>query len=151
MTQRTRTAACHRSRAALATAFLLLAAPLHAQPAAPGAAPPPAAGAAPVTTAPGNVAAPKNVTVLGLGMVSCKDYAAMQQLGAGDIVNQWLLGFLSGGGAFAGSNYLASTSMADAIKLVQHYCTANLAAKLAVAGLEVAQELEGPLGQMRPK
>lgn len=151
MTQRIRTAAYHRSRAALATTFLLLAAPLHAQPAAPGAALPPAAGAAPVTTAPGNVAAPKNVTVLGLGMMSCQVYAALQQAGAGDIVNQWLLGFLSGGGAFAGSNYLGGTGNPDAIKLVQHYCAANPKASLVVAGLEVAQELEGPVGQMRPK
>ena len=150
MTQRTRTAACHCSRAALATAFLLVA-PLHAQPAAPGAAPPPAAGTAPVTTAPGNVAAQKNVTVLGLGMMSCQGYGALQQVGAGDIVNQWLLGFLSGGGAFAGSNYLGGTGNPDAIKLVQHYCATNPKASLAVAGLEVAQELEGPLGQMRPK
>jgi hypothetical protein len=151
MTQRIRTAACHRSRAALATAFALLAAPLHAQPAAPGAAPPPAAGAAPVTTAPGNVTAPKNVTVLGLGMMSCQVYGALQQVGAGDIANQWLLGFLSGGGAFAGSNYLGSTSLGDAIKLVQHYCATNPKTSLVAAGLEVAQELEGPVGQMRPK
>ncbi len=151
MTQRIRTVPRHRSRAALATAFLLLAAPLHAQPAAPGAAPPPAAGAAPVTTAPGNVAAPKNVTVLGLGMMSCQVYGALQQVGAGDIANQWLLGFLSGGGAFAGSNYLGSTSLGDAIKLVQHYCATNPKTSLVAAGLEVAQELEGPVGQMRPK
>ena len=147
MTQRTRTAACHRSRAMLAVAFLLLAAPLHAQPAAP----PPAAGAAPVTTEPGNVAAQKNVTVLGLGMMSCQVYGALQQVGAGDIANQWLLGFLSGGGAFAGSNYLGSTSLGDAIKLVQHYCATNPKTSLVAAGLEVAQELEGPVGQMRPK
>jgi len=139
--------------AALAAALVLLAAPGRAQPAPPA---PPAAGTtapsgAPVTTAPGNVGAQKNVTVLGLGMMSCEAYAALQQAGAGDIVNQWLLGFLSGGGAFAGSNYLGGTGNPDAIKLVQHYCTGNPKASLAVAGLEVAQELEGPLGQMRHK
>ena len=151
MTQRTRTAACHRSRATLATALTLLAAPLHAQPATPVTAPPPAAGSAPVTTAPSNVPAQKNVTVLGLGMMSCQVYGALQQVGAGDIANQWLLGFLSGGGAFAGSNYLGSTSLGDAIKLVQHYCSTNPKTSLVAAGLEVAQELEGPVGQMRPK
>ncbi len=156
MTQRTRIASCRRSRAVLATALVFLTAPLHAQPAAAPAASPPAPGVAPittapVTTAPGNVAAPKNVAVLGLGMMSCQVYGALLQVGAGDIANQWLLGFLSGGGAFAGSNYLGSTSLGDAIKLVQHYCATNPKTSLVAAGLEVAQELEGPVGQMRPK
>ncbi len=157
MTQRFRTTPRRHARpasgAALAAVLAMLAPPGRAQPTAP---PTPAAGAAapagaPVTTAPGNVGAQKNVTVLGLGMMSCEAYAALQQAGAGDIVNQWLLGFLSGGGAFAGSNYLGGTGNPDAIKLVQHYCTGNPKASLAVAGLEVAQELEGPLGQMRHK
>ncbi len=155
MTQRSRTLARRDARApvaTLATALVLLALPLHAQPATPPTPPvTPAAGGPPVTTAPGNVAAQKKVTVLGLGLMSCDAYAALQQAGAGDIVNQWLLGFLSGGGAFAGSNYLDGTANPDAIKLVQHYCTANPKASLAVAGLEVAEELEGPLGQMRHK
>lgn len=162
MTQRPRTTPRRHARpaagTALAAVLVLLAASGRAQPAPPA---PPATGAAapagapgstaPVTTAPGNVGAQKNVTVLGLGMMSCEAYAALQQAGAGDIVNQWLLGFLSGGGAFAGSNYLGGTGNPDAIKLVQHYCTGNPKASLAVAGLEVAQELEGPLGQMRHK
>ncbi|MGI3776251.1 MAG: hypothetical protein ACRYGC_03065 [Janthinobacterium lividum] len=153
MTQSPRTTPRRHARlapgAAVAAVLVLLAAPGRAQPAP---APPPAAAApagAPVTTAPGNVGAQKNVTVLGLGMMSCEGYAALQQAGAGDIVNQWLLGFLSGGGAFAGSNYLGGTGIPDALKLVQHYCAGNPKASLAVAGLEVAQELEGPLGQMR--
>ena len=157
MTQRHRTMDRRVARSALqvalAAALVLLPPPLHAQPAPPPApaAPSPSSGGPPVTAAPGNVAAQKNVTVLGLGMMSCEAYAALQQAGAGDIVNQWLLGFLSGGGAFAGSNYLGGTANPDAIKLVQHYCTANPRASLAVAGLEVAEELEGPLGQMRHK
>ena len=147
MTQPPRTTACRRSRAALAVALAFLAAPLHAQPAA---TPSPAA-TPPVTTPPGNIPAQKNVTVLGLGLMSCQVYGQLQPVGASDIANQWLLGFLSGGGAFAGSNYLGSTSLGDVIKLVQHYCATNPKASLAVAGLEIAQELEGPLGQMRPK
>ncbi len=155
MTQRLLTKARSGARAlrvVLATVLVLPALPLRAQPAAAPAPAAPAPGAAaPVTVAPGNVAAQKNVTVLGLGMMSCEAYGALQQAGAGDIVNQWLLGFLSGGGAFAGSNYLGGTGNPDAIKLVQHYCAANQKASLAVAGLEVAEELEGPLGQMRHK
>ncbi len=152
MAQFVRTIARRGARSAalavLVAAIVPPAVPLRAQ----AAAPPPAAGAgAPVTTAPGNIAAQKKVTVLGLGLMSCEAYAALQQAGAGDIVNQWLLGFLSGGGAFAGSDYLDGTGNPDAIKLVQHYCAANPKASLAVAGLEVAEELEGPLGQMRHK
>ena len=130
--------------AALGIALAFHADPLHAQPAVPG-------SNAPVTVAPQNLPAQKSVTVLGLGLMSCSVYGALQQVGAGDIANQWLLGFLSGGGAFAGSNYLGSTSLIDAIKLVQQYCTANPKTSLVAAGLEVAQELEGPVGQMRPK
>ncbi len=152
MAQLFRTTARRGARSA-ALAVLVAAAvppagPLRAQTAA---APPAAGAGAPVTTAPGNVAAQKKVTVLGLGLLSCDAYAALQKAGAGDIVNQWLLGFLSGGGAFAGSDYLGGTGNLDAIKLVQHYCEANPKASLAVAGLEVAEELEGPLGQMRHK
>ena len=165
MTQRFRTLLRREFRAlpAILAMALVLPSPLRAQTAAassPASGSPPVTTApvtaapgssAPVTVAPGNVAAQKKVTVLGLGLMSCEAYAALQQAGAGDIVNQWLLGFLSGGGAFAGSNYLGGTGNPDAIKLVQHYCVANPKASLAVAGLEVAEELEGPLGQMRHK
>ena len=156
MTQRSRTMARRDARLPLrpilAVGLVLVASRVHAQPTPPPVPAPPAASAGPpVTTAPGNVAATKSVTVLGLGLMSCDAYGALQQAGAGDIVSQWLLGFLSGGGAFAGSNYLGGTGNADAIKLVQHYCAANPKASLAVAGLEVAQEMEGPLGQMRHK
>ena len=147
MTQCIRTAARRRSRAVLVAALTFIAAPLHAQPAMT----PPPVGAPLVTTPPGNVAAPRSVTVLGLGLMSCQVYGALQQVGAGDIATQWLLGFLSGGGAFAGSNYLGSTSPGDVIKLLQQYCAANPKASLTAAGLEIAQELEGPVGQMRPK
>ena len=154
MTQRSRTMARRDARfplrVVLALGLVLPGLRLHAQPASPPVpAPPAASGGPPVTIAPGNVAAQKSVTVLGLGLISCDAYAALQQAGAGDIVSQWLLGFLSGGGAFAGSNYLGGTGNSDAVKLVQHYCAANPKASLAVAALEVAQELEGPLGQMR--
>ena len=104
---------------------------------------------APVTTAPPSpapAAATHQVTVLGLGLTSCEAWGQMRQMDAGNLSEQWVLGFLSGGAAFGASNYLGATSLADVLKLVASYCTSNPHSPLAVAAVEVAKELEAPMG-----
>ncbi len=104
---------------------------------------------APVTTAPSSpapAAASHKVTVLGLGLTSCEAWGQMRQVDAGNLSEQWVLGFLSGGAAFGASNYLGATSLVDVLKLVASYCTSNPHSPLAQAAVEVAKELEAPMG-----
>ncbi len=87
------------------------------------------------------------VTVLGLGLTTCESWTQMRGLDAGNLADQWMLGFLSGGAAFGASNYLGATGLLDVLKLAASYCSANPHSPLAVAALEVAKELEAPMGR----
>ena len=106
---------------------------------------------APVTTAPppGSSAAPAThqVTVLGLGLTTCEGWSQMRGLDAGNLAEQWMLGFLSGGAAFGASNYLGGMNPTQVLKLALNYCSTNPHAPLAVVAVEVAKELEAPMGR----
>jgi hypothetical protein len=90
---------------------------------------------------------PRTVSVLGLGLLPCEEWTQLHRAGAGDVADQWLLGFLSGGAAFARSNYLAATNLSDAVSRFWAYCTANPKSVLATAAMAVAKDLGAPARQ----
>jgi hypothetical protein len=91
------------------------------------------------------------LSVMGLGLLSCEVWTQLHRASAGEIADQWLLGFLSGGAVFTSSNYLATSNLPDVLRRAETYCTANPKAPLTLAGLVIAKELNAPIGQPHPQ
>lgn len=83
----------------------------------------------------------RQITVYGFGLATCDAWQQLQKVGAGGIVDEWLLGYLSGGAAFTGANFLTNIDMFDLLNRLRDYCAANPRTVLAQAGIEIAQQL----------